>query len=229
MDSLSLQSRLAITPLRSDAEYYELELMLASQRQYWVHNLRENLITLTRVLANNNFIVVHGQKRSQLIAGSRELFNREVLLQCRLKQIPKIIRKMQRFGEPLKSMLDIWGFRIVVPTAGHIDPILTICKGLWHSPTSDDLLLRNGGLQFPALRDYRFHNHSGFSPATSSNYDDAVHLNRRTDFGLCEIQVMSEDLYHRAFRSKTFQESHIKFAIRRSVMPHSERSRSPQR
>ncbi len=44
----------------------------------------------------------------------------------------------------------------------------------------------------------------------------AVHINRRAPFGVVEIQVMTHDLFLRAFQAQGLEESHRRFAQRRT-------------
>ena len=71
-------------------------------------------------------------------------------------------------------------------------------------------------MRFAPVRDYRTKEHPGRSGATSLNYDEAVHVNRRAPFGVVEIQAMTHDLLLRAFRVQGLEESHRRFAQRRT-------------
>ena len=71
-------------------------------------------------------------------------------------------------------------------------------------------------MRFAPVRDYRTKEHPGRSGATSLNYDEAVHVNRRAPFGVVEVQAMTHDLFLRAFQARGLDESHRRFARRRT-------------
>jgi hypothetical protein len=143
---------------------------------------------------------------------------RELMVSARLKDTAAIVAKMRRFGEPLRVMLDIWGYRVVVPRNEDLDDLAKCCADLWATPAPEELLLRHGELQFDWWRDYRLRNHAGLSPATTDRYDQAIHLNRKAPFGIVEIQVMTQDLYIRAHGDPTSEDSHDHFVARREAL-----------
>lgn len=142
----------------------------------------------------------------------------DVVVSGRLKGTEAIIAKMRRFGEPLRVMLDVWGYRLVVPTEADLDTVAQSCTQLWDTPSPDELLLRHGKLQFAPWRDYRKRTHAGLSPATTAGYDQAIHLNRRAPFGIVEIQVMTANLYGRTQLDPTSEASHERFVERRQEL-----------
>src|SRR5207244_3649752 len=119
----------------------------------------------------------------------------------RLKSSEAILRKVARFGEELCCTLDIWGIRLVVPDTDS-DGVAALVEPHWANVPERQLMLRGGQMRFAPVRDYRTKEHLGRSGATSFNYDEAVHLNRRAPFGVVEIQVMTHDLFHRAFQGQ---------------------------
>jgi hypothetical protein len=125
---------------------------------------------------------------------------------------------MRRFGEPLRLMLDVWGYRAIVATEPVLNDAAERCAELWDTPTPAQLLLRHGKLQFGWWRDYRRRDHPGLSAATTPNYDQAIHLNRRAPFGIVEIQVLTLDLYRRAHCDPTSADSHDQFVARREEL-----------
>jgi hypothetical protein len=70
---------------------------------------------------------------------------------------------------------------------------------------------------FSSFRDYRRRNQAGLSPATAQ-YDQAIHLNRRTSFGIVEIQVLTRDPYDRVHCDPTSEDSHDRFVARRKEL-----------
>jgi len=66
--------------------------------------------------------------------------------------------------------------------------------------------------------DYRRRDHAGLSAATTNNYDQAVHLNRKPPFGIAEIQVMTFDLYRRVHCDPASADSHDAFVARREQL-----------
>jgi hypothetical protein len=140
----------------------------------------------------------------------------EIAVLSRLKETQAIVAKMRRFGEPLCSMLDIWGYRLVVGEGRSIDRVAQIVALFWTTPSEQELLLRNGELRFPWWRDYRSQSHAGLSPIVSSSYDDAIHINRKASFGIAEFQVMTDDLYRRAHCQSFLEESHDRYVAERA-------------
>lgn len=140
------------------------------------------------------------------------------LLFSRLKSTRAILRKMARFGEELCCMLDIWGLRVVVADLDALDIVAALVLAQWEDIPSRQLMLRRGELHFPPVRDYRKGMHLGRSAATSQAYDQAVHVNRRVSFGVVEVQLMTHDLFLRAFGTRERQEAHRRFARRRAAI-----------
>ena len=136
----------------------------------------------------------------------------------RVKQTDAIVAKMRRFGEPLRVMLDIFGFRVVVAAEEDLDAVAERCAELWATPTPAELLLRHGALQFDWWRDYGKRSHAGLSGATTAGYDQAVHLNRRTPFGIAEIQVLTVGLFRRVHCDPASTDSHDRFVARREAL-----------
>lgn len=142
----------------------------------------------------------------------------EVVVSARLKHTDAIVAKMRRFGEPLRLMLDVWGYRVVVETEDALDAVAELCVELWETPTPQELFLRSGQLQFDWWRGYRRRSHTGLSATTTMYYDQAVHLSRMAPFGIVEVQVMTYDLYRRVPCDPTSEDSHDRFVIRREIL-----------
>ena len=113
-------------------------------------------------------------------------------------------------------MLDIWGIRLVVPDIDSLESAAPLVLTHWADVPERQLMLRGGEMRFAPVRDYRTQDHLGRSGATSLSYDQAVHVNRRAPFGVVEIQVMTHDLFLRAFQAQGLDESHRRFAQRRT-------------
>jgi hypothetical protein len=199
----------------SQGDYSRLSQSIKSFRDIWTQQLKDGEKVLSILLQEKDYFILEGNERSLVLAGQRALVPNEIAIMSRLKGTASIIAKMQRFGESLANMLDVWGYRVVVCDEFQLERVTEILKGLWNTPTKEELLLRHGALQFEWLRDYRKKSHSGLSDATSLRYDYAIHINRRVPFGICEIQVMTEDLYKRACLDSPQDEGHRQFAHRR--------------
>jgi hypothetical protein len=199
----------------SHADFDRVKAYVDRCRQGWLIELRAARRELQDHLVESGWCIVSGRERGDALRDHYRLEGREVVVQGRLKKPDRIVEKMSRFNEALVTMLDLWGFRILVAGEAWIDRCVADVERLWATPTSDQLLLRRGTLAFPPKRDYRHSDHAGRSAATSDRYDEAVHINRRRRSGVCEIQVMSHDLFARAFLSDRADEGHRRFAHRR--------------
>jgi len=184
----------------------------------WESNLDSGLAGLVVHLDTAGYRPVLAAARPELAAGRGALGTREVLLSARVKTPDAIVAKMRRFSEPLRVMLDRWGYRIVVADDTALSEVADTCEHLWDTPTPNELLLRNGALQFSARRDYRKRDHAGLSAATTNSYDQAVHLNRKPSFGIVEIQVMTFDLYRRVHCDPISADSHDTYVARREEL-----------
>jgi hypothetical protein len=198
-----------------DARIHEY---ITARRDLWEQNLETGRVELIDHLSAAGYTPFPIEQRPRVASGLDNLIAGEVVVSARLKDTRAIIDKMHRFGEPLGVMLDIWGYRMVTASETDLEAVATHCAGLWETPTRAQLLLRHGQLQFDSLRDYRRRNHAGLSPATTAQYDQAIHLNRRTSFGIVEIQVLTRDLYVRVHCDPTSEDSHDRFAARRKEL-----------
>jgi len=198
-----------------EADYRNVELKIRKQRAVWAGHLRSARQETKLVLDRTGFCELRGNARRESING-RPLPPGSYLLLSRLKSSEAILRKMARFGEELCCMLDIWGIRLVVPDANSLDQIGRLAQAQWKDVPERQLMLRGGQMRFAPVRDYRATAHLGRSEATSSAYDQAIHVNRRAPFGVVEIQVMTQDLFLRAFQARGLEESHRRFAHRRT-------------
>jgi hypothetical protein len=194
----------------TDDDFAQVAAYISGHRKTWDQHLRSGLTALTDHLAEDGY--------TPRTAGPAVLGPRELMMSARLKDTAAIVAKMRRFGEPLRVMLDIWGYRVVVPTDHDLDDVAKSCAALWETPTPHELLLRHGELQFDWWRDYRQRNHAGLSPATTDRYDQAIHANRKAPFGIVEIQVMTRDLHSRVHGNPTSEDSHDAFVARRQAL-----------
>jgi hypothetical protein len=202
-------------PPTTDRDWQQAEAVSRASRPQWLADLIGGRRELAAHLSRRSRLLV-GDDRGSVISGDRSLDEGEVVLLARLKTPRAILRKMQRFGESMSEMLDIWGYRIVVPHASDLDETLECVLGVWEEPSVSELTLRGGALQFDPVRDYRKRSHAGLGPATSMHYDDAIHINRHAPFGVCEIQLLSYDLFYRSVVAHGREESHLNFSLRRN-------------
>lgn len=204
---------------KTDDDYAAVLALLRSNETRWQDQLNSGLAGLVGHLDAAGYLPLLAPKNPELVAGHGSLSpNWAVLVSARVKKPEAIIAKMRRFGEPLRVVLDRWGYRAVVTNEAALGAVADSCAELWETPTPDELLLRNGELQFTARRDYRRRDHAGLSAATTNNYDQAVHLNRKISFGIVEIQVMTYDLYRRVHCDPASADSHDAFVARREQL-----------
>jgi hypothetical protein len=205
-------------PPVSEDDYAQIQAYIKANRPTWQRQLGTGFHELIDLLGRAGFTPSTTAERSDVAAGHGALRADEIVLAARLKATDAIVAKMRRFGEPVRVMLDVWGYRAVVSTAARLDEVAGRCAELWDTPEQQDLLLRHGRLQFDWWRDYRLRNHAGLSAATTATYDEAIHLNRKAPFGIVEIQVMSFDLYRRVHCDPSSDDSHDRFAARRDEL-----------
>jgi hypothetical protein len=138
-----------------------------------------------------------------------------VLIEFRAKTSEAILDKLNRFGESLSEMLDILGIRLVVFDVSDLEKTADeINSHLWENPSEEDMTIRGGKLLFSSFRDYRKRDWEGASPLTSGGYDEAIHINRKTKHGICEIQIMTKNLYGRYYGNS--EEGHAQFKKRQA-------------
>ena len=203
-----------------EAAYSRLRTNIINNRPDWVKQLATGKQKLTNALRAEGYAILTGERRENVLAGLKKpspkvLPAKGVVITSRLKKTEAIIGKMQRYGESLANMLDVWGYRVIVSDEHHLDRVASILGDFWETPSPEELLLRGGTLEFEWFRDYRKRTHTGLSDASSVKYDQAINMNRKADFAICEIQVMTYDLYWRAFVVHNNEESHFKFANQR--------------
>lgn len=204
---------------KTDDDYAAVLDFLRSNKTQWQDQLNSGLAGLVGHLDAAGYLPLLAPKNPELVAGHGSLApDWAVLVSARVKTPDAIIAKMRRFGEPLRVMLDRWGYRVVVTNENALGAVADTLAELWETPTPDELLLRNGELQFTARRDYRRRDHAGLSAATTTNYDQAVHLNRKPPLGIVEIQVMTFDLYRRVHCDPASADSHDAFVARREQL-----------
>lgn len=144
--------------------------------------------------------------------------SRDVAVQSRAKANVSIIEKMSRFDETLEEMLDLFGLRAIAYNMEQVERISEeICVQFGVEPQESEMTLRSGTLVFPPFRDYRKRDWPGVSPATSSGYNEAIHLNRKMASHIVEIQIMTQPLFNK-FVSRDMEESHEKFKIRQAAL-----------
>lgn len=184
----------------------------------WASHLQTGLAGLTAHLVDGGYRPAGPVERPELATGNGEIEPRTVLILARLKDPAAVVAKMRRFGEPLRVMLDVWGYRLVVANEPALDAVASRCTGLWATPSPAELLLRHGALRFEPWRDYRRRDHAGLSAATTDRYDQAIHINRKAPFGIVEIQVVSYELYRRVHCDPASVDSHQTFVARRGAL-----------
>ena len=199
----------------SEADYRTIEREIRRQRAAWAAHLRSARREVKLLLEDAGLRELRGSESLASVNGE-PLSTQSYLLLSRLKSSEAIRRKMARFGEELCCMLDIWGIRLVLPDIDALDAVASLVQAHWEDVPERQLMLRGGQMRFAPVRDYRAREHVGRSGATSFNYDEAVHINRRAPFGVVEIQVMTHDLFLRAFQAQALEESHRRFAHRRT-------------
>jgi hypothetical protein len=191
---------------------------IETHRATWEGLAARGLRELIQHLAAGGYRPHTTEERPDAAAGGGSVDIDEVVVSGRLKDSQAIVAKMRRFGEPLRVMLDVWGYRAVVATERELDDVAARCAELWETPAPEELLLRHGALQFDWWRDYRRRDHAGLSAATTAHYDQAVHLNRRAAFGIVEIQVLTFELYRRVHCDRASEDSHDRFVARREEL-----------
>jgi hypothetical protein len=140
-----------------------------------------------------------------------------VVIQCRAKDNISIIEKLSRFGESLSEMLDLVGLRVIAADISAVAKLGNeIRTNFGCEPLSKEMTLRGGTLLFPAFRDYRKRDWPGVSPVTSSGYQDAIHINRKLEARVIEVQVMTRSLFNK-YVSRVAEESHEKFKLRQAA------------
>lgn len=144
-----------------------------------------------------------------------KLKNDSAQIEYRAKSSEAILNKLERFGETLSEMLDLFGLRLIVADTNELEKTAEqIQKNLWQGPTKEEMTIRGGKMYFFPFRDYRKHDWEGASPLSAGGYDTAIHINRKTKYGLAEIQIMTAELYKKYYGDG--DESHKKFKKRQA-------------
>jgi len=206
-----------LSPVTED-DYARVLDYLTTRQPERESQLRSGLADLTAHLVAAGYQPRTATDRPDLAIGRGHLESGSVLVSARLKAPEAVVAKMSRFGEPLRVMLDVWGYRLVVATEEALDAVANLCTALWSTPAPGELLLRGGALQFESWRDYRRREHAGLSAATTDRYDQAIHLNRKAPFGITEIQIMTYELYRRVHCDPASADSHDTFVARREAL-----------
>jgi hypothetical protein len=145
----------------------------------------------------------------------KKLGKESVLIEFRAKTSEAILNKLNRFGEALEEMLDIFGIRLVAYDVFNLEKTADLIKSsLWKKPSDEEMTIRGGKMLFSSFRDYRKRDWEGASPLTSGGYDEAIHINRKTKYGICEIQIMTKNLYSRYYGNS--DEGHAQFKKRQA-------------
>ena len=174
----------------------------------------------TGKLANELKLFLESLNYNVAVAGPFAIKNQQRLtsstdfcIEYRAKKSAAIIKKMERFNEDLNEILDIYALRLILPSVDLLDKVSKEIKnGLWKNPTKKEMTIRGGKLSFSSFRDYRKRDWPGVSPLTGQGYDNAIHMNRKTEFCIAEIQIVTRDLYDRYYGDK--EEGHKKFKKR---------------
>ncbi|WP_239345567.1 MULTISPECIES: hypothetical protein [unclassified Frankia] len=206
-----------LSPVTED-DYANVLGHLVSHRDEWTAQLRAGQRDLADHLGTAGYKSFLAEERPNTMDGNGDIEPGTVVVDARLKEAHAVVAKMRRFGEPLRVMLDVWGYRLVIASEDALEAVATCCEALWLTPEPSELLLRHGELQFAPWRDYRQRDHAGLSAATTNNYDQAIHLNRKAPFGIVEIQVLTFDLYRRVHCDPASEDSHDNFVARRQAL-----------
>ncbi len=202
----------------TDDDYANVLDYLVSHRDEWKSRLGTGQRDLADHLDAAGYTSCVADERPDTMAGHGDIEPETVVIDARLEDAEAVVAKMRRFGEPLRVMLDVWGYRLLVASENALDTVATCCACLWSTPEPSELLLRHGKLQFAPWRDYRRRDHVGLSAATTNHYDQAIHLNRKAPFGIVEIQVLTFDLYRRVHCDPASEDSHDNFVARRQAL-----------
>lgn len=205
-------------PFKNNQDLTYISKFIAKATRLWIHNLVTSRSELEHYLEISGYQIIQAGSRLKVLDGKRSLQKNEVVLISRLKKKTAIIAKMNRFGDLLRNILDIWGYRIIVQNEAELEKMSKLMQAFWEIPSKKDLALRRGKLQYNWLRDYRKKDFKGLSPASSDTYDNAIHLNRRLNFGVGEFQIVTQELYRRAFLNQAGKDAHAQFAKRRSKL-----------
>lgn len=144
-----------------------------------------------------------------------KLKNNSTQIEFRAKTSEAILNKLQRFNESLEEMLDLYGLRLVVLDIATLEKVaLEIKNNLWANPPEKEMTIRGGKMVFSSFRDYRKRDWEGASPLSAGGYDTAIHINRKTKYGLAEIQIMTAELYKKYYGNG--DESHKEFKKRQA-------------
>ncbi len=202
----------------TDDDYASVLDYLVSHHDEWENELRSGWRDLAAHLTTKGYTAFLATDSPGTMAGLGTIEPGTVIVDARLKNAESVVSKMRRFGEPLRVMLDVWGYRLLVAAVEDLDAVAQGCTDLWSTPEPSELLLRHGKLQFEPWRDYRRRDHAGLSAATTNHYDQAIHLNRKAPFGIVEIQVLTFDLYRRVHCDPASEDSHDSFVARREAI-----------
>ncbi|HMW40608.1 MAG TPA: hypothetical protein PKD57_14470 [Saprospiraceae bacterium] len=202
----------------TSSDYKRVRDQVLKNKETWKKQLSAGRAAIIKELELAGYKPLIAEPRKDVLKKGKALRGKHFVVTSRLKRTDAIISKMQRFGESLANMLDVFGYRVIVSDEEQLEQVSKLFFDFWETPSKQELLLRRGELQFEWVRDYRKRNHAGLSSATSLQYDQAVHVNRRTVFGICEIQIITLDLYKRAFMKSDNDESHSGFTKRRKKL-----------
>lgn len=142
--------------------------------------------------------------------------NAEILF--RAKENQSIVEKLSRFDESLSEVHDLYGLRVVVKDFDCVEHLAAaVIQGFGTTPTDEEMMIRGGTLVFAPFRNYRKRDWIGVSPASSSGYVDAIHMNRKWNNRIVELQILTEDLFKKYCQSDA-DESHVAFKKRQAEL-----------
>ncbi len=166
--------------------------------------------------------IIRGIQDLEVTENIPELLNqtdrRSVAIQFRAKSDQSILEKLSRFGEAVSEVHDLYGARIVLQSFEAVVQIaLQITAAFGETPTDKEMVLRGGTLSFPAVRNYQKRDWPGVSPASSSKYQDAIHLNRKVQGRIVEFQIVTLPLF-KEYCEPNADASHIAFKARQQAL-----------
>jgi len=99
------------------AEDYARSTTIVAGRAAWELHLGSGLREIVGYLAAAGYAPATAEQRPEAAAGRGGAIGAgEVVVSGRLKETQAILAKMRRYGEPLRVMLDVWGYRVVIAT-----------------------------------------------------------------------------------------------------------------
>ena len=176
----------------------------------------ELAVELADFLINNEYDVLGPLEIGEDVQAPDDDLENFVQIEYRAKTSDSILNKLNRFGEQISEIMDLYGLRLVVKDTAMLDECAKAIKnGLWNEPSTEQMTIRGGKMWFSPFRDYRKRDWEGASPLSAGGYDEAIHVNRKTQNGIVEIQIMTRNLYGRYYGDG--DESHKNFKAKQSA------------